>query len=109
MAEPTTSQDSSGITAEGTSRGTTSGDAPAATATPIPSEQIGQYLLLEKLGEGGMGVVYKGLHAKLKKGVAVKVLAAQRSQFPDLVERLHLEMEAIGRLDQPNLVSATDA
>lgn len=100
MAEPTTSLDSGGSTAGGAS---------SVPGSSVTQETLGQYLLLEKLGEGGMGTVYKAIHAKLKKWVAVKILASRREIYPDLVERFHQEMEAIGQLDHPNLVRATDA
>jgi serine/threonine protein kinase len=97
MAEPTTSHEAPGSTAH---------DARSRSDT---QESLGQYLLLEKLGEGGMGAVYKGMHSKLKKLFAVKILTPRREFFADMVERFHLEMEAVGRLDHPNIVRATDA
>ena len=68
-----------------------------------------QYRLIEELGQGGMGAVYKALHAKLKRVVAIKVLPADRMSNPQAVVRFHREMEAIGRLDHPNIVRAHDA
>ena len=72
-------------------------------------QQIGQYQLLEKLGRGSMGAVYKGLHTKLKRPVAVKLLPFYRQRSPSAVSRFHREMEAVGRLDHPNIVRAYDA
>ena len=70
--------------------------------------RIGPYELLEKLGEGGMGAVYKALHSSLEKIVALKVLPRDRLH-PDAVARFKREMKAVGKLDHPNLVRATDA
>lgn len=71
--------------------------------------ELGQYRLLEKLGEGGMGAVYKALHTSLKRLVALKVLPAERMKDEQAVNRFRREMEAVGKLDHPNIVRATDA
>jgi serine/threonine protein kinase len=70
---------------------------------------FGQYQLLECIGQGGMGIVYKALHTHLKRTVAVKLLRAGRTRDPQAVARFQGEMEAVGRLDHPNLVRAHDA
>ena len=75
---------------------------------PLEPKRIGPYELLEKLGEGGMGVVYKALHLSLDKIVAVKILPPDRL-YPPAVLRFRREMKAVGRLDHPNIVRATDA
>ncbi|TWU30876.1 serine/threonine protein kinase [Novipirellula artificiosorum] len=71
--------------------------------------QIGQYELLAKLGEGGMGAVYKALHTRLKKVVALKVLPENRLRDTRAVARFEREMEAVGRLEHVNIVRAMDA
>lgn len=71
--------------------------------------RIGQYELVEVLGHGGMGTVYKARHTKLKRWAALKVLPAAQLHDPAAVARFHREMEAVGRLDHPNIVQATDA
>jgi serine/threonine protein kinase len=72
-------------------------------------QQIGQYRLIEKLGQGGMGAVYKGFHTKLKRTIAIKLLPEYRQRSPQAVMRFHREMEAVGRVDHPNIVRAHDA
>jgi len=71
--------------------------------------QLAEYKLLEKLGEGGMGVVYKALHTALGRLVALKVLSTGRADDKQAVARFQREMKAIGRLDDPNIVQAFDA
>ena len=70
---------------------------------------LGVYRLEKKLGEGGMGAVWKAFHTKLKKYVALKVLPAHLLRDAKLVSRFEREMEAVGRLDHPAIVRAMDA
>jgi serine/threonine protein kinase/Leucine-rich repeat (LRR) protein len=69
---------------------------------------IGNYRLLTKLGQGGMGAVYKALHTRLEKVVALKVLPADRMQA-EAVARFQREVRAVGKLQHPNIVQAFDA
>lgn len=72
-------------------------------------QQLREYVLLEKLGEGGMGAVYKALHTRLDKIVALKLLSDRRLKNAEIVERFSREMKAVGKLNHPNIVRATDA
>ena len=72
-------------------------------------EEIGPYRVLAKLGAGGMGTVYKALHTELEKVVALKVLPTDRMQDQSSVARFKREIKAAGKLDDPNIVRATDA
>ncbi|MDY0166282.1 MAG: serine/threonine-protein kinase [Thermoguttaceae bacterium] len=75
----------------------------------LPVRELGEYRLTEKLGEGGMGAVYKGMHTKLGREVAVKVLTTARLGNEKAIARFEREMLAVGRLDHPNIVRAYDA
>ncbi len=81
------------------------------TADPTAAlvRELGEYELLEKLGEGGMGAVYKARHRRLDKIVAVKVLPPDRMADPMALARFDREMRAVGRLTHPNIVQAFDA
>jgi serine/threonine protein kinase/Leucine-rich repeat (LRR) protein len=83
----------------------------SAEAPPAREElpELREYRLLEKLGEGGMGAVYKALHTRLDKVVAVKVLPRGRLKDPAVVARFEREMKVIGRLEHPNVIRAHDA
>lgn len=72
------------------------------------TELLGTYRLAEKLGQGGMGAVYKAVHTQLEKTVAIKVLAHNVSGDPSTTERFKREMKAIGRVQHPNVVVAHD-
>ena len=70
---------------------------------------FGQYLLLEKIGQGGMGAVYRALHSRLEKIVALKLLPPASTGDETAVARFDREMKAVGRLNHPNIVQALDA
>lgn len=70
---------------------------------------LGSYLLLEQLGEGGMGKVYKAKHRLMGRTVALKVIRRERLVHPDAVRRFHREIQAAAQLSHPNVVLAYDA
>lgn len=74
----------------------------------VPS-RVSRYRLLEKIGGGGMGVVYKARHIALNRIVALKLLHVHRANDEDFAARFWREMEAAGKLDHPHVVRATDA
>lgn len=81
---------------------------PADLAMDLP-EHIGEYRIVRPLGRGGMGNVYLARHTKLDRQVALKVLAAHRLGNRRIRERFEVEMQAVGRLSHPNIVTAHDA
>ena len=70
---------------------------------------IGEYVLLEELGSGGMGRVFKAVHRKMNRTVAVKLLPESLVQSPESVERFQREVQALARLSHPNIVAVHDA
>jgi tetratricopeptide (TPR) repeat protein/predicted Ser/Thr protein kinase len=68
----------------------------------VTTTRLGRFILLDKLGEGGMGVVYSAYDAKLDRKVAVKLLRNRGSQ--PAAERLVREAQALARLSHPNIV-----
>ncbi|MEO1529388.1 MAG: protein kinase [Planctomycetota bacterium] len=71
--------------------------------------QLGNYRLISKLGQGGMGAVYKAVHTSLDKVVALKVLTAGRLGDINAIKRFQQEMKATGRVQHSNVVIAHDA
>lgn len=74
-----------------------------------PGLVLGPYLLLDKLGEGGMGQVFKARHQKLHRVVAIKLIRKDRLADPEMVQRFYREVRAIAQLQHPNIVRAYDA
>ena len=68
-------------------------------------KQIANYRILEKLGEGGMGVVYKGVDTNLERPVAIKMLKADLADNPGLVERFRAEAKTQANLNHVNLAT----
>lgn len=70
---------------------------------------LGNYVLLDKIGAGGMGEVYKARHGRMDRIVAVKILPAHTLSAAGTLERFQREVRAVAKLDHPNIVTAFDA
>jgi len=70
---------------------------------------IGQYLVLGKLGAGGMGVVFKAQHRPSRRVVALKILPPSFGRQAEAVRRFRREFQIASRLSHPNLVAAIEA
>lgn len=69
---------------------------------------FGRYEILDKLGEGAMGIVYRAKDSALGRVVALKVLSSEFGVEDELHKRFEREAEAIGRLNHPNIVQVYD-
>ena len=70
--------------------------------------QMGPYKLMEAVGRGGTGTVYRGQHVQSGTIVAVKVMAEELTTDPVLLRRFEQEFAAACRLDHPNIVKGLD-
>jgi len=70
---------------------------------------LGNYVVLDKLGRGGMGQVFKAEHRLMERRVALKMLSDEALRTPQAMKRFHREVQAAARLSHQNIVQAHDA
>ncbi len=73
----------------------------------LKAEQLGQYQLLDKIGEGGMGSVFRGRHALLRRPTAVKLLDPEKTS-PESIARFEREVQLTSQLNHPNTIAIYD-
>ncbi len=74
-----------------------------------PQLVLGHYIILEKLGEGGMGAVFKARNTRLDRIVAIKLLRKEHGAKAEVVSRFQREVQVVSSLSHPNIVRAIDA
>ena len=75
----------------------------------VAGQRVGDYVVLEPLGAGGMGSVYRAEHILMKRPVALKIIQQQHRSSILLQRRFEREVRAIAKLSHPNVVTAFDA
>jgi eukaryotic-like serine/threonine-protein kinase len=71
----------------------------------MTSETVGNYRIVRKLGEGGMGAVYQGVDLMLERPVAIKMLRAEIARQPELIERFRVEAVTLAKLNHPRIAT----
>jgi tetratricopeptide (TPR) repeat protein/predicted Ser/Thr protein kinase len=74
----------------------------------LERKTIGKYDVLEVLGRGGMGVVYKAMDSRIRRLVAIKMMTGEVSKDPDYLKRFYREAQSTGILQHPNIVVVYD-
>jgi eukaryotic-like serine/threonine-protein kinase len=69
-----------------------------------PGSRVGEYQVTGRLGEGGFGIVYSGVHPEIGKKVAIKVLNEQASAIPEIVQRFKQEARVVNEIEHPNII-----
>jgi tRNA A-37 threonylcarbamoyl transferase component Bud32 len=92
----------------GPAQATTPYDGPAAPSVETLAPLFPQLEILELIGQGGMGAVYKARQPSLDRLVAVKVLPPEAGRDPAFAERFNREARALARLSHPNIVAVHD-
>jgi serine/threonine-protein kinase len=77
---------------------------PTRRGDPLVGSTLGDYVVRSRLGEGAMGVVYRGEHPMLGKRVAIKVLRAEYSDNARLAKKFMQEAQAIAAAHHPNII-----
>ena len=75
----------------------------------LKSLVLGNYVLLDKLGQGGMGMVFKAEHRIMQRVVALKTLSPEITKSRQLLARFRREVQVAAKLEHPNIVTAYDA
>ena len=87
-------------------------DGKVGSPQPLAPEEIAKFFpqleIIERLGRGGMGVVYKARQPRLNRLVALKILAPEREKDPAFAGRFEKEAQALARLSHPNIVTIHD-
>jgi serine/threonine protein kinase len=83
-------------------------DGPTPQPPAVPWPELADFEILEVIGQGGMGVVYRARDKRLQREVAIKMIlprrAADSDQWHQMLERFRREAEAVARLKHPNIV-----
>lgn len=91
-------------TTDNTGQNASSGKSAKQPAKKKKTVQLGDFKLLKKLGQGGMGEVYLASQVSLDRQVALKILSKEMAKKPGFVERFVREARAMARIDHPNAV-----
>jgi serine/threonine protein kinase/tetratricopeptide (TPR) repeat protein len=78
------------------------------SATTLAGQRIGGYRIIDRLGRGGMGTVYKAEQIDLQRMVALKVISEEHTKDPDFIELFVHEARAAAKLNHPNIVQVYD-
>jgi formylglycine-generating enzyme required for sulfatase activity len=70
---------------------------------------LGEYVVLDRIGAGGMGQVFKARHGRMDRLVAIKLVSPSLVDAPEAVDRFQREVRAVARLEHANIVTAFDA
>lgn len=70
---------------------------------------LGNYTVVSRIGVGGMGEVFKAVHRRMKRQVAIKVLSLHKANHHERIELFQREIETMAQLSHPNIVTAYDA
>src|SRR5262252_10532541 len=73
-----------------------------------PNEQLGPYEIVAPLGKGGMGEVYRARDSRLRREVALKLLADAEADDQESLDRFHRETHVVAALNHPNIVAIHD-
>ncbi len=73
-----------------------------------PGQTLGQYQIVQKIGEGGMGAVYKADQPSIPRSVVIKVLGSSLADQPEALDRFRRELDMITRLEHPHILPVYD-
>jgi serine/threonine protein kinase len=68
-------------------------------------KKIGKYDVLDVIGRGGMGIVYKAVDPGIGRAVAIKMMTGAMGDDPEMLKRFNREAQSVGKLQHPNIVT----
>ena len=74
----------------------------------LRAKQLGQYTLVEKIGEGGMGSVYRARHSMLRRPTAIKLIRAEQQEHSEALSRFEQEVQLTSQLTHANTIAIYD-
>jgi serine/threonine-protein kinase len=80
----------------------------SASVGSLLGQRVGNFVLTQRLGRGGMGEVYLGRQPEIGSKVAIKVLSAGAAADPDLVRRFFVEAKSVNKIEHRNIVKIMD-
>ena len=87
----------------------TGGEASSASSKPLVDlTQLGDYQIVRRIGQGGMGAVYEALNATIGRRVAIKVLLPEFAHDADVVRRFFNEAKAVNAISHPGVVQVSE-
>ncbi|MCS6914743.1 MAG: serine/threonine protein kinase [Myxococcota bacterium] len=81
---------------------------PRSAHADMTGRLVGNYRLVRRIGEGGMGAVYEAVHQQLPRRVAIKLLGAEFASEPEILERFFNEARAVNIVQHPDIVSISE-
>lgn len=107
-SDPGAERDQSVVVDLPSAKVTSDSDEPVEAADPYLGKMFGNYQLVQKVGQGGMGLVYKGRQVSLDRIVAVKILNKSLCDNAEFIKRFEREAKSIARINHPNIMAVYD-
>jgi serine/threonine protein kinase len=108
MSDPGAERDQSVVVDLPSAKVASDSDEPVEAHDPYLGRMFGNYELVQKIGQGGMGLVYKGRQVSLDRVVAVKILNKSLCDNAEFIKRFEREAKSIARINHPNIMAVYD-
>jgi serine/threonine protein kinase len=76
--------------------------------TDLAGKRLGQYVIIDRIGEGGMATVYRAHHEAMERDVAIKIISEKIATNPEFITRFEREVKLIAKLQHPHILPVYD-